>query len=108
MTAAVLQNWRTLCYASKRLSADRSLILAALSQSWRALEWVSDELRGDPEIMMEAVAKDWWALRFAPQERQYVKLQSTCQDLVHSNLRERERERQNKETRKQQLLLDLP
>ena len=68
--AAVLKNGEALEVAPPELQADREIVLAAVSQDGEALRYASPDLQADRDIVMAAVLKNGEALEVAPPELQ--------------------------------------
>ena len=63
--AAVLQNGSALAFASTELKADRDVAVAAVRQDGRALHWVCEDLQNDRGVVRVAMINWPWAIAYA-------------------------------------------
>ena len=66
--AAVQMNDNALAYVSEEMQADREVVLAAVRQNPRALAYVSADLFADRTIVLAAVEKNPFVLQYASRE----------------------------------------
>ena len=59
-----------LAYASKRIQANKNIVLQAVALNGLALEFAAQELQNDREIVKEAIMQNGLALKFASETLQ--------------------------------------